>query len=65
MKKFVYMLKSMRWNFVRIWVFFFLLSLFGVHKHTVLELVLISGGWSLAIILTSIALMKLKERFGK
>jgi hypothetical protein len=65
MKKTIDLLWGVRWGFMKLWVFFFALSMFGISKHTILELVLISGGWSLAIILTSIALIKIKERFVK
>ena len=55
----------MKWNFLKVWVLFFTISLMGWSTHTVLQLAGISALWSLVIVVTSVVFIKLKDRFSK
>lgn len=65
MKKTIDLLWGVRWSFLKLWVFFFALSMFGLSKHSVLHLLLFSCAWSIVIITTSIMFVKLRKWFGK
>lgn len=65
MKNLTSLLLALRWNFLKVWVFFFLLSLLWKTNFSIAQLAIITGAWSFAIILTSVILIKIKERFGK
>ena len=62
MKSLITLLNSLKWNFLRIWMFFFVLSMLGWSRHTMFELLLISGAWSAGIIAVSVVLIKIKRR---
>lgn len=65
MKNLTSLLIALRWNFLKVWVFFFLLSLLWKTNYTITQLAIITGAWSFAIILTSVVLIKIKEKYGK
>ena len=65
MKNLITLLNSLKWNFLRVWIFFFVFSMFGWSRHTMLELLLIIGVWSAGIIAVSVILIKIKNRLEK
>jgi hypothetical protein len=63
MEKFIFKIFNLRWQFMKIWLFFFMLSLFWTTPHGVLALLGISAIYSFSIILLVVIISKIHELF--